>query len=318
MTRYYALEAIRAQPWAILPAHLGAIEAIAARALEAPVVELLRADGHAERYQQILSAVADTGDKMAGTQRATLNRQGVATLPIMGPIFPSANMMTNYSGATDLASLSSDFAALQSSGAVSQILLVVDSPGGVTTGINAMAEQIAASSKPVTVYVPGMAASAAYWLASQAGSIVMDPTAVVGSIGVVMSGSQQVQPGEDGRMSFDIVSSNAPNKRPDLTSDDGQAEIRTVLDDIESIFVSTIAKGRGISADTVKQNFGQGGLKVAKSAISAGMADSTGTLADTIARLGAAKPLPSPAKSTPRRAQAMADLEERRKKAQGS
>ncbi|KXV70857.1 peptidase [Acetobacter malorum] len=318
MTRYYALEAIRAQPWAILPAHLGAIEAIAARALEAPAVELLRADGHAERYQQILSAVADTGDKMAGTQRVTLNRQGVATLPIMGPIFPSANMMTNYSGATDLASLSSDFAALQSSGAVSQILLVVDSPGGVTTGINAMAEQIAASSKPVTVYVPGMAASAAYWLASQAGSIVMDPTAMVGSIGVVMSGSQQVQPDEDGRMSFDIVSSNAPNKRPDLTSDDGQAEIRTVLDDIESIFVSTIAKGRGVSADTVKQNFGKGGLKVAKSAISAGMADSTGTLADTIARLGAAKPLPSPAKSTPRRAQAMADLEERRKKAQGS
>ncbi|AQT04840.1 S49 family peptidase [Acetobacter persici] len=318
MTRYYALEAIRAQPWAILPSHLGAIEAIAARALEAPAVELLRADGHAERYQQILSAVADTGDKMAGTNRVTLNRQGVATLPVMGPIFPRANMMTAYSGASDLASLSSDFAALQSSNAVSQILLVVDSPGGVTTGINAMAQQIAASSKPVTVYVSGMAASAAYWLASQAGSIVMDPTAMAGSIGVVMSGSQQVQPGADGCMSFDIVSSNAPNKRPDLSSDDGQAEIRAVLDDIEAVFISTIAKGRGISTDAVKQNFGQGGLKVAKSAISAGMADSTGTLADTIARLGASTPLPSPAKTNPRRAQAMADLEARRKKAQGS
>ena len=317
MTRYYALEAIRAQPWAILPAHLGAIEAIAARALETPVLDVLRADGHAERYQTMLSAVADTGKRMNGTNNVTLNKQGVATIPVMGPIFPRANLLTEFSGATDLNSLSADLQAALSSADVKQILMVFDSPGGVTTGVSDMASQIAASSKPVTAFVPGMAASAAYWLASQCSTILMDNTALVGSIGVVMSGAKQVQPDANGMMEVDIVSSNAPNKRLDVTSDDDQAQIRTVLDDLEAVFLQAVAQGRHTSVDNVKQNFGQGGMKVANSAISAGMADGISTLSATLAKLGAANPPKTPVKSAPRRAAAMADLEARRKLAEG-
>lgn len=317
MTRLYALEAIRAVPWAIQPEYLGAIEAIAARALDTPTLEILRSDGHAERYQAILSAVADTGDRLAGTNSVRVNRSGVATLPVMGPIFPRANMLTEFSGATSLASLSADLEAALSANQVQQILMVVDSPGGVTTGVSDMAKQIASSGKPVTAFVPGIAASAAYWLASQASSIVMDDTALVGSIGIVVSGSQQIQADGSGRMNVDITSSNAPNKRLDVTSEQDQAQIRAMLDEVEAVFLGAVASGRNTSVDSVKQNFGQGGMKAAKSAVASGMADRIDTLSNTLARLGAATPSKPSVKSTPRRTAALADLEARRKRAEG-
>lgn len=314
MRRLYALDAIRAVPWAIQPEWLPSIEAIAARMLEAPSLDALRSDGHTERYQDALCALSAAGDRLPGTNTVRVNGSGVATIPLMGPIFPRANMMTSYSGATSLDTFMSDFNAAQSSANVRDILIVVDSPGGVTTGISDAARQIGAATKPVTAYVTGMAASAAYWMASQAKTIVMDDTALAGSIGVVISGASQVQPDQNGRQYVDVVSSNAPNKRLDLTSEDDQATMRAVLDDVEAVFIAAVAQGRGVSVAQVKQNFGQGGMKAAQSAVSSGMADSVGTLADTIARLGAVIPSAKPA---PRRAAAMADLQNRRIRAQG-
>ncbi|MFT8335110.1 MAG: S49 family peptidase [Acetobacter orientalis] len=314
MTRFYALEAIRAMPWAIQPEYMGAIEAIAARALESPVLEILRTDGHAERYSSVLSA-ADTGEKLAGTRRLTVNRAGVATLPVMGPIFPRANMMTEFSGATSLDSLSADLQAAQDATQVQQILLLMDTPGGVTTGVSDFAKQVAASKKPITVYVPGACASAGYWIASQASSIVMDDTALVGSLGIVVSGSTQVQADRQGRMGMDITSSNAPNKRLDVTNADDQAQIRAMLDEVEAVFLSAVASGRGTTLESVKQNFGQGGMKAAKSAVASGMADRIDTLGNTLARLGAQTPLKPTAKSQKRTA-AQADFEARRNRAE--
>ena len=46
--------------------------------------------------------------RLAGTSRAFLV-DGVAILPITGPIFPRANMMTEYSGATSINTLTDDY-----------------------------------------------------------------------------------------------------------------------------------------------------------------------------------------------------------------
>ncbi|MFT9398476.1 S49 family peptidase [Acetobacter sp.] len=316
MTRFYALEAIRSVPWAIQPEYLGAIEAIACRALDTPTLEILRADGHAERYAATLSAVADTGSKLAGTKNLSVNNGGTAIMQVMGPIFPRANMMTNFSGATALSDLSEDLQAAQDASQVQQILMIMDTPGGVTTGVSDFAKQLAASRKPVTVFVPGSCCSAGYWIASQASSIVMDDTAYVGSLGVVVSGSQQVQADSSGRMSADITSSNAPNKRLNVTDTDDQAKIRALLDEIESVFLNAVASGRGTTLDNVQQNFGQGGMMGAQSAIKAGMADRIDTLSNTLTRLGAQN-TQKPTANRPKRTAAQADLEARRNRAEG-
>ncbi|KKK65329.1 hypothetical protein LCGC14_2975230, partial [marine sediment metagenome] len=71
---------------------------------------------------------------------------------------------------------------------VSSLLLDIESNGGTGDGLPALAADIRDSNKPVVAYVDSVAASAAYWAASQADTIVMngDNFAEVGSIGALM------------------------------------------------------------------------------------------------------------------------------------
>ena len=95
--------------------------------------------------------------------------------------------------------------------------MLLDSPGGQVSGINAFADIVAAGTKKkyTTAFVAGSAASAAYWIASAASEIAMEGTGMVGSIGVVAAIPVQVAPDGGGDIWIEIVSSNTLNKRPD-------------------------------------------------------------------------------------------------------
>lgn len=264
------LAAIRSVPWAIMPGYFDAIEAMALRSLDHPAVQAVAEDGHIERH---LEAVAVMGDRAAGTRSAAI-RDGVGALPIFGPILPRASMMNpSGGGAVALDLLAADFRTLQADSAVRKILLVVDSPGGVTTDVAQFARLVAQSTKPVVAHVTSMGCSAAYWILSQASEISLDATAMVGSIGVMMGGSVQETPDQAGRREVSIVSKNAPNKRPDLTTEDGRAVVQSTVDAIEDVFIAAIARGRGVTEAVVRSDFGQGGTLAGAPAVKARMAD---------------------------------------------
>lgn len=296
------LAAIRSQPWAIMPEYLDAIEAIALRALDNPAIATIEGDSHEQRMAE---AIAEMGAPMPGTRSVAI-RQGVASMPLFGPIFPRANIMTDMSGATSLATLAADLRKAEASPDVRNILIVADSPGGQITDVRAFAALIAASSKPVTVFVSGMCCSAAYHICSQASEIIADPFALVGSIGIAMAGSFQEAPDSNGNRLITVVSSNAMDKRLDLSTDEGQAKVRAMLDGIEDVFLADVARGRGVPVSTVKQNFGRGGTMSARQAKEAGMIDrvEAGGLGAVLSRLS------GPVRSaTPRRAAAALSLE---------
>lgn len=275
------LQAIRSQPWAIMPDHLRAIEAIAERAMACPELVALSADGHADRYP---AALAQMGPRLEGSRTATF-RNGVACLPVMGPIFPRANLFTEFSGATSLDIAAADLRAAWANDSVHTVLLVVDSPGGSVVSVAEFAGMVAASPKPVIVHGVGLVCSAAYWIASQAQELVIDRTAIVGSVGVVLTAGGQVQPDGAGCLYVDVVSSNAANKRPDGLTDEGRAVIRAELDQIEQVFIADVAKGRKVNKAAVIRDFNQGGVKVGDAAKAAGMADRIDTLEGTLNRL---------------------------------
>ena len=279
-----ALAALRSEPWAILPDYLRAAEAILARAPEAEVLRQLAADGHAERHQETLRAVAALGERIEGTRRATL-RDGVAVVPLLGVMAPRADQMQISSGGTALDTLAADLRTVEASPDVREVLLLVDSPGGQVTGTAALAGVVAGARKPITAYVQGSAASAAYWVASQAREIVTDATGRLGSIGVVVSIGRQVGPDRDGWQYHEIVSSGAPDKRPDPTTEDGRLGVTSLLDSLEREFVDAVAAGRRVSAETVRRDFGRGGTLAGREAVSAGMADRIDSLEATITRL---------------------------------
>jgi len=262
--------ALTAEPWAIIPSELQKIAAIVQRhdmpdAAHA-VPEYVKRD-----YELMAGPGAQ---KIPGAQRAYAI-DGVAVLPLVGPIFPRANMMTEMSGATSVTMLQNDYRAALLNPEIGAILLLIDSPGGAVSGINAFADAVASGKqkKPTVSYVSGTAASAAYWIASATGEIAIDRTGIVGSIGVVAALPVQVAPDASGELWVEIVSSNAPNKRPDPVSEEGRAEIVATLDAIEKQFVADVAKGRKVSVEKVLSDFGQGGVKVGADGVKAGMAD---------------------------------------------
>lgn len=306
------VSAIRSQPWAILPDYLAAIEAIAIRALDDDVLEKLARDGHAAQVQQSLEAVAALGTRLDGSEMSMV-RNGTAVVPLVGAIYPRSNMVSASSGGTSLDSVMRDMRVAWASPDVERIVMLIDSPGGVVSGLGEAAETLRAGPKPLVSFVTGMAASAAYWLGSQAGEIVMDRAASVGSIGVVASMSRQEAADANGRRSYEIVSSGAPNKRPDPSTDEGRAAIQRDVDAIENVFVADVSAGRRVPEGVVREQFGKGAMVSASEAVRVGMADRVGTLESVLSESSGVSRTSS---AGGRNKRAIAEIETRRRSAQ--
>lgn len=151
--------------------------------------------------------------------------------------------------------------------AIKEVVFSIDSPGGQTSGLSDAMDAVAGMTIPTRAEVSGMAASAAYGLASQAGSITaLNRSAMFGSIGV--KGTYFVD-----ETVVEITSSNAPEKAPDVTTAEGKATVQKLLDQIEAVFIEDIARGRGTTTDKVKSDFGRGGVFLAHDAKTHGMID---------------------------------------------
>lgn len=272
------LDAVLGQPWAIKPEWLNTIAAIAQRGGDETW-----AQNHPPRQRSIH---AHPGKPLGNSLDSTA-RGATAIIPILGPIFPRANMLTEMSGAASLEHILRDVEYAVADPDITSIILDIDSPGGVAFGVSEGAGLIrqAAAQKPVVAYVGGMGCSAAYWLATAAGEIVAEKTAMLGSIGVVTGANVQEGLDRDGYRQFEIVSSNAPNKRPDLATDEGVAVIRAELDALEATFIDAVAAYRNVTRDTVLNTFAQGGVLVGDAAVAAGMADRLGTFESVLAGL---------------------------------
>lgn len=230
----------------------------------------------ARRENNLEAVLKQRGEPLDNTHKVEI-RDGVALIPVNGPLFPRANLFGQISGAYSVEMLAQDLAKTATDPSVKAAILVFDSPGGRTTMINEFAQQIADYPKPITAYVTGMAASAAYWLAAAADRIVVDATAMVGNIGVVAAFAK------DDKGIIEIVSSNAPDKRPDISTDAGRAVIQRVVDDMEAVFIQSVMDYQGLSRDQITSI--RGTVLVGAQAVKMGFADSVGSLENVISEL---------------------------------
>lgn len=253
-------------PWAITEAGLRQILLIANREnLDVEAVE------------------AQLGRKLANTQSVT-ERDGVAIIALNGPIVRYANLFSAISGATSIELLARDFNAALNNSSIRAILFNVDSPGGEVNGTDEFTAMVYAARgvKPIYAYIGGAGCSAAYWIASACEQVVCGPTAILGSIGIIAT-----VPNPDAELADDIafVSSQSPYKNPDPRSDEGKSSIQATIDSLAQVFVETVARNRGVSAKTVLDSFGQGGVFVGAEAVAAGLADRVGSFEGVLARL---------------------------------
>lgn len=272
-------------PWAIYQPALTTLLDIAARQDVDPTALAAWKNHAADGSFETLST--RQGERLAGTSGVVI-RDNVAVVSAIGPIFRYASLFTDFSGGAALSRLAQDFQAAIDAGGLRAILLNLDTPGGEANGIAEFAAQIrsAAGKLPVVAYVGGMGASAGYWLASAASEIVVAPTAMVGSIGVVMASQDtRARDAKAGITTWEFVSSQSPMKRPDPATEAGSAHIQAMVDRLAEEFVSNVAAYRGVSVAKVLADFGQGGVLMGADAVAAGMADRVGSFEQTLARL---------------------------------
>lgn len=227
------------------------------------------------------------GAPMMGADRVTV-RDGVAIVPIRGPL---SRYGMSWFSRTTYEGLARDFNAAVNDPSIKAIVLNVDSPGGEVNGTAELADMIFAArgSKPIVAYVGGYGASAAYWLSSAADKIVMDATAMAGSIGVLTTYVDWSKWDEKaGLKEYTIVSSQSPYKADTPATDGGRKRIQAMVDDLAGVFVSRVAQYRGVDDGTVLKNYGKGDVLVGQAAVDAGLADEIGSLEGVIASLSGA------------------------------
>ncbi len=109
---------------------------------------------------------------------------GIAHIPIRGPLGAGLSKFEKGAGATDVADIAADLDAAEDDPNVAGILLDMDSPGGMVSGIPELADRILAVDKPLYAFTCGLMCSAAYWLASAADMVLATKSAEIGAIGV--------------------------------------------------------------------------------------------------------------------------------------
>lgn len=264
-----ALDQAMSAPWAMLPERIEELLAIASREHSPQALEAYRA------YR------ADRGERL-------LVRDNVAILDVAGPLFKRANLFVHYSGATSYEILRRDLQAAIDDKSVDAIMIRIDSPGGEASGCDELAAAIYAArgKKPITAFVSGMACSGGYWIAAAAERMVVSDLAVLGSIGVVLGVTDRSKADERAGVSrIEFVSSQSPGKRPDAVTDAGKARIQKMVDDLGAVFVSAVAKYRGVSEATVISEFGNGGVEIGANAVKRHMADEVGQFESTLQTL---------------------------------
>lgn len=255
-----------------------------------------------EQIAQILVVKIESGDvptsaaveKRAADERDRpfAMRGSVAVIPVMGTIARRMNFMDALSGGTSIEIFERRFDEAMADDEVTSIVLSVDSPGGSVYGVEEIARKIynARREKRIVAVVDGgLAASAAYYLASSATEVVASPSSEIGSIGVFgihMDWSEYLAK-EGIKPTLIKAGANKAEGAPHFPlTEEAAAHLQEAVDDYYDQFVRAVARNRGVSVKLVRgEAYGQGRTFTTKRALDRGMVDKVGTLEDVLADL---------------------------------
>ena len=170
---------------------------------------------------------------------------------------------------------------------VKAIVIRIDSPGGSALASEAMYQAVrrVAGQKPVIISIGGMAASGGYYLACSGDTIIADPAAIVGSIGVV--GGKLDLSGLYDKIGLSTTTF-ARGKNADIYSDTHswderqQKLIRTYMKSTYEQFTDRVMSTRGGKIKDIDQ-VAKGRIFLAKDAKKLGMVDELGGIDKAIA-----------------------------------
>lgn len=264
------LKSMLSAPWALFPRTLTRIVEAARSADPALAAGVVQTEG-----------THDAGNRVGG----------VAIIPVYGVIEHHSDWLMEWFGGTSVDGLRESLHAALVDPQVRAVLLDVDSPGGTVAGITELAAEIRnarGGTKPIVAIANAFAASAAYWLASQADEVVITPSGYVGSIGIYAVHQDISRMLEEAGVTVTLISAG-PHKTEgnefEPLSEDAAADLQERVDASYDQFLSDVAAGRRTTVAQVRESYGGGRVLGARNALAAGMVDRIATVAATVQRL---------------------------------
>ena len=202
---------------------------------------------------------------------------GLATITIKGPLMNSDSPFLQFVGATGYPEIRDAVVAAVTDPEVKSILLDISSGGGAVSGCADTASLIHAATKvkPVTTFAD-MMASAAYWLGSSADKVYSSKSAMVGSIGVIVTFAEYSKANEMEGKTVTVIRAGKhkalANSNEPLTKE-GRAQIQALADASYGVFVEHVAEMRGRSYEYTDKTMADGQEFIGQAAADVGLTD---------------------------------------------
>lgn len=217
-------------------------------------------------------------------------KDGVAVISIVGSLVNRGAWIGASSGLVSYEGIKHQVKRARDDDGVQSVILDLQSPGGEAVGAFETAEQVRflAADKHTIAVVNGMAASAAYAIASAASEIVTTETGVSGSIGVVLLHADYSRRLANEGIAPTLiyagghkVDGNPFEPLPDAVRADLQAEVDAFYEQ----FLRTVSAGRGkrLSVDQARET--EARTFIGAAAVERGLADRVGTFETVISDL---------------------------------
>ena len=283
-------------PWAILREAWPRVEALIKLGLATPERREERKDPTVT-----LHSSAPLGTTEARVPKVPKAKGAVAVVPIRGVLVQHREDTWYGDTTTDWIGQAID--ELESAQNVGAIVLDVDSPGGIVFGVQEVADKIRSyrGAKPIYSVANGMAASAAYWIASASEKFYATPSGQVGSIGIWQPhvDISKWEEAQGLKTTLIFAGKYKVEGHPFAPLDDeARATMQAEVDAYYDRFLAGVAANRGVTPSQVRKGYGEGRLVLSEPAKSERMVDGIATLDELLA--GILRPKEPIAKSSNR------------------
>jgi len=177
----------------------------------------------------------------------------------------------------DLEGVVGEIDSLASNQDVDEIVLDIDSPGGLAAGVPEAAAKIreVSLSKPVIAFVDSLSASAAYYLASAASKVVAKRSSEVGSVGAIMMKVDVTKALNSDGVDVRLITTGEAKGDHSVFRENTESVLNRLqheVDNIGGMFLGDVVKYRGLSEE-IATEIKKAKLYSAQEALELGMID---------------------------------------------
>lgn len=237
------------------------------------------------------------GSQQRASGRSYIRSQdGVGILTINGSLVNRGAWIGARSGLVSYEGTEAAIREARADAEISSLIIDINTRGGEAGGMAALAGLIRETREQMRVVavVNDVAASGGYGIASAANEIVVSPTSIVGSIGVVILHLDRSPQMEAAGVRPTLIHAGARkidgNPFGPL-SDEARASIEGSVSELYDLFLEVVAQGRGDRLTAAAARKTEAGTFMGQGAIDAGLADRIGTVNSVLAELS--KPVSS-------------------------